>query len=112
MLLKPFEDKIQLTSIPEGYTHSYMMFPFVCKDGVDRDALLLYMEQKGIETRFMFPLLSQPIYRKLFPGLAEQYPVASRLEKQGAFIGMHQGLTLADMHFIAQIIAEGLTNAL
>lgn len=108
LLLKPFEDKIQTATIPEGYSHSYMMFPFVCKDGVDRDALLLHMEQKGIETRFMFPLLSQPVYRKLFPGMAEKYPVASRLEKQGAFIGIHQGLTPADMHFVAQTIAEGL----
>ena len=108
MLLKPFEDKLQLTSIPEGYDHSYMMFPFVCKDGVDRNALLMHMEQKGIETRFMFPLLSQPVYKMLFPGLAERYPVASRLEKQGAFIGMHQKMTTADMRFIAQTIAEGL----
>jgi perosamine synthetase len=107
-LLRPFEDKLQLPEVPAGYTHSFMMYPFVCKEGVDRDALLLYMEQKGIETRFMFPLLSQPVYQKLFPGLAEQYPVASRLEKQGAFIGMHQGLTTADMHFVAQVIAEGL----
>ena len=108
MLLKPFEDKLQLTSIPEGYDHSYMMFPFVCKDGVDRNALLMHMEQKGIETRFVFPLLSQPVYKMLFPGLAERYPVASRLEKQGAFIGMHQKMTTADMRFIAQTIAEGL----
>jgi len=70
--------------------------------------LLLYMEHKGIETRFMFPLLSQPIYQKLFPGLAAQYPVASRLEKQGAFIGMHQGLYNRDIHFIAKTITEGL----
>jgi dTDP-4-amino-4,6-dideoxygalactose transaminase len=108
MLLKPFEDKLQLPSIPYGYEHSFMMYPFICKEGVGRDALLLHMEQKGIETRFMFPLLSQPIYKKLFPGLAEQYPVASRLEKQGAFIGIHQGLTLEDMHFVANTIAEGL----
>ena len=107
-LLKPFENKLQLPAVPEGYEHSFMMFPFVCKDGVDRDALLLHMEKSGIETRFMFPLLSQPVYQKLFPGLAEQYPVASRLEKQGAFIGMHQGLTASDMHVIASTIAEGL----
>jgi dTDP-4-amino-4,6-dideoxygalactose transaminase len=107
-LLKPVEDKLQLPFIPEGYDHSFMMFPFVCKEGVNRDALLLYMEHKGIETRFMFPLLSQPIYQKLFPGLAAQYPVASRLEKQGAFIGMHQGLYNRDIHFIAKTITEGL----
>ena len=83
-LLKPFEMSLQLPVVPEGYQHSFMMFPFVCRESVDRDSLLLYMEQKGIETRFMFPLLSQPVYQKLFPGLAKQYPVARRLEKQGA----------------------------
>jgi CDP-6-deoxy-D-xylo-4-hexulose-3-dehydrase len=107
-LLSPFADKLQLPIVPQGYDHSYMMYPFVCKDGVDRDALLLHMEQRGIETRFMFPLLSQPVYRKLFPGMAGKYPVASRLEKQGAFIGMHQGLTDEDMFFIADTIREGL----
>ena len=105
------QDKIQLPYTPEGYEHSYMMYPMVAREGVERDKLLLHMEQKGIETRFMFPLLSQPIYKRLFPGTAEKYPVASRLEKQGFFIGMHQGLTPADMHFVAQTIAEGLTHA-
>jgi perosamine synthetase len=107
-LLSPYADRLQLPSIPDGYKHSFMMYPFVCKAGVNRDALLLHMEQKGIETRFMFPLLSQPVYKKLFPGLAERYPVASRLEKQGAFIGIHQGLIAADIHFAAETIAEGL----
>lgn len=108
MLLKPFEDKLQLPHTPEGYDHSYMMYPAVCKEGVDREALLMHMESKGIETRYLFPLLSQPAYKKLFPGMLEKYPVAQRLEKQGFFIGMHQGLTGTDMHFIAHTIAEGL----
>ena len=108
MLLKPFEDKLQLPHTPEGYEHSYMMYPAVCKEGVDREALLMHMESKGIETRYLFPLLSQPAYKKLFPGMLEKYPVAQRLEKQGFFIGMHQGLTGADMHFIAHTIAGGL----
>jgi len=99
---------LQLPSIPVGYEHSFMMFPFVCNDEVDRDALLLHMEHKGIETRYMFPLLSQPIYRKLFGNLLEKYPIAKRLEKQGAFIGMHQGLADEDMFFIADTIKEHL----
>jgi len=108
MLLKPFEDKLQLPHTPEGYDHSYMMYPAVCKEGVDRESLLMHMESKGIETRYLFPLLSQPAYKKLFPGMLEKYPVAQRLEKQGFFIGMHQGLIRADMHFIAHTIAGGL----
>jgi len=102
------QDRLQLPFTPEGYDHSYMMYPFVCKEGVDRDKLLLHLEQKGIETRFMFPLLSQPVYKRLFPGMAEKYPVASYLEKQGAFIGMHQGLEDEDMFFVADTIEEGL----
>ena len=105
-LLKPFEDKLQLPYTPDGYEHSYMMYPAVCKEGVDREALLLYMEQHGIETRYLFPLLSQPIYQKLFPGMIDNCPVAKCLEKQGFFVGMHQGLTDEDVFFIVDTISE------
>lgn len=108
MLLKPFEDKLQLPVTPDGYENSRMMYPVVCKDGVDRELLLMHLEINGIETRYLFPLLSQPVYRKLFPGLEHKYPVSKMLSEKGFFIGMHQNLTAADMHFIAQTIAEGL----
>jgi dTDP-4-amino-4,6-dideoxygalactose transaminase len=104
-LLRPLEDRIQLPVIPEGYEHSFMMFPMVMKSG-DRAALLMHLEKRGIETRYMFPLLSQPVYRRLFPGLENQFPVAQRLESQGFFIGMHQGLTKEDMDYIAEVFSE------
>ena len=75
--LSDLTDKLQLPFIPEGHEHSFMMFPLVAKDGIDRDALLFYMEERGVETRYMFPLLSQPVYQRLFPGLDDQYPVRS-----------------------------------
>jgi dTDP-4-amino-4,6-dideoxygalactose transaminase len=100
-LLKPLEDKLQLPSVPEGFSHSWMMFPLVCREGVDREPLLMHLENNGIETRYLFPLLSQPVYRKLFPGMIEKYTVAKNLEKQGFFIGSHQGLTDVDLQFIA-----------
>ena len=108
MLLKPLEDKLQLPSVPEGFSHSWMMFPLVCREGVDREPLLMHLENNGIETRYLFPLLSQPVYRKLFPGMIEKYTVAKSLEKQGFFIGSHQGLYNRDIHFIAKTITEGL----
>ncbi len=104
-LLKRFEDYLQLPYTPKGYEHSFMMYPMVCRAGVDREALLMYLETHGIETRYLFPLLSQPVYRRLFPGMAEKYPVAQLLESKGFFIGMHQGLSLEDMHFVANTFA-------
>ena len=97
---------LQMPYIPEGYEHSFMMFPMVCKEGVDREPLLMCLEKHDIETRYMFPLLSQPVYRRLFPGMAEKYPVAQLLEKQGFFVGMHQGLRAKDIMYVADTIAE------
>jgi CDP-6-deoxy-D-xylo-4-hexulose-3-dehydrase len=90
----------QLPYVPVGMTHSYMMYPIVCDDGVDREPLLMYLEKHGIETRLLFPLLENPIYRKLFPLEAEKHTMAQRLAKQGFFIGCHQGLDLEDMRDI------------
>jgi len=95
--------ELQLPFIPPGYTHSFMMYPMVLKYG-DRDDLLMHLERNGIETRYLFPLLSQPIYQKLFPGEAEKFPVAQHLAKQGFFIGMHQGLTSDDMLYISDVM--------
>ena len=95
---------LQLPYVPWHSDHSFMMYPMVCEDGVDREALLMHLENNGIETRYLFPLLEQPVYRKLFPGEAEKFPVAQRLAKKGFFIGMHQGLTGEDMRYIAEVI--------
>jgi perosamine synthetase len=104
-LLKPLESQLQLPVIPTGYEHSFMMFPMVLKSG-DRAPLLMHLEQQGIETRYMFPLLSQPVYRRLFPGLIDQYPVAKYLEAQGFFVGMHQGLTPQDIEFVSDKVSQ------
>lgn len=105
-LLKPFEEHLQLPTVPSGAEHSFMMFPLVAISHIDRDRLLLYLERQGIETRYLFPLLGQPIYQRLFPGLEEQYPVAQYLARQGFFIGMHQGLEEQDLKFVAKTFAD------
>ena len=96
---------LQLPVIPEDRTHSFMMYPIVLKQG-DRDDLLMHLEKNGIETRYLFPLLGQPVYQKLFPGLAEKFPVARHLAKQGLYIGMHQNLNPTDMLYISRIFHE------
>jgi len=105
-LLRPFEEHIQLPTAPPGVEHSFMLYPLVAREHVDRDQLLLHLERQGIETRHLFPLLSQPVYQRLFPGLAEQYPVARRLGRSGFFIGIHQGLEEEHLKHIATAFGE------
>ncbi len=87
-----------------------MMFPMVLNEGFDRDQFLLFLEKNGIETRYLFPLLEQPVYRKLFPGEADNYPVAKKLAKHGFFVGMHQGLTSEDIFYVSDMIHRYFTN--
>ena len=110
-LLKPLEQHLQLPTVPEGSEHSFMMFPLVAREHVNRDGLLLELERRGIETRFLFPLLTQPIYQQLFPGLDGEYPVAQNLARQGFFIGIHQGLEEDDLEYIAQMFSQYFASA-
>ena len=98
--------QLQLPVIPIDRTHSFMMFPMVVARGVDRDKFLMHLEKNWIETRLLFPLLSQPIYKELFPNLEYQFPVSRRLTKSGFFIGMHQGLTSDDMKYVSDVIHD------
>jgi dTDP-4-amino-4,6-dideoxygalactose transaminase len=94
---------LQFPMIPEDHTHSFMMYPMVLRHGSNREPLLMYLEEHGIETRYLFPLLSQPIYRRMFPGLEYAFPVAQYLAQQGFFIGMHQMLTEKDIDYISDV---------
>lgn len=105
-LLKPFQDYLQLPQWPAYSDHSFMMFPIVVRPPVDREDLLHFLERRNIETRYMFPLLSQPIYRRIFPGLENEYPVAQHLSRSGFYIGNHYGLTEEDMAYVAQVFED------
>lgn len=109
-LLKPLEEHIQLPHIPQGSEHSFMMFAVVARDHVDRDAMALFLERRGIETRYLFPLLSQPVYRRLFLDLEERYPVAKRVSQQGIYFGCHQGLNEEDLQYIAETFLDFLSG--
>jgi perosamine synthetase len=95
---------LQLPKIPMNTTHSFMMYPLVVKSMKTRNPFLVYLEQNGVETRYMFPLLSQPVYQRMFPREDSKYPVAQWLAEKGFFIGIHQGLTHYDIEYISKVI--------
>lgn len=105
LLLSKYED-LQLAYIPLNYEHSFMNFPVVVSDKIDRDKLLMHLERKDIETRYIYPLLIQPIYRDMWPGLEYSYPVAKKISEKGFFIGIHQGLEYSDLEYVAKVFEE------
>jgi dTDP-4-amino-4,6-dideoxygalactose transaminase len=102
--LSELTDYLQLPSTPADRTHVFMFYPLVCKGAVDRDALTLFLEEHGIETRHLLPLINQPIYRKLFGNLDASYPIAARLNAKAFYIGCHAHLNDDDLKHVVAVM--------
>jgi perosamine synthetase len=110
-VLSEFSPFFQLPSLRPGAEHIYMLYPVVITDErIERDDLLLYLEEQGIETRLFFPLLSQPIYKKIFGNIENRYPVSKRLVRDGFIIGCHPYLKEKDVKFLKDCFSSYLKS--
>ena len=100
--LTDLNEFLQLPFIPVGVEHTFMLFGIVEKTGGKRE-LVNFLEDNGIETRDLLPLINQPVYRKMFGNLDYQYPVAASLNKNGFYIGTHQYLRKKDIDYVTKI---------
>lgn len=97
--------------IPVNRQHAFMMFPIVIKDdSIDRDLFCLYLERKGVETRPLMPLLTQPVYKNLWGDISWNYPVAYEATTRGFYVGCHQQLTDVDIEFLSRTIRDAVTT--
>jgi perosamine synthetase len=101
---------LQLPTVPPDRDHVFMLFPLVVRDGTKR-GLINFLEENGIETRDLLPLLSQPIYRRLFGDLEPAYPVAQWLNRGGFYIGCHQHLDEAAREYVVDKFYEYFKRA-
>ena len=105
-VLQPFEDFLQLPHVRPNAEHGYMFFPLVIRrDDLARDALIAFLEERGIETRGLLPLINQPVYRRLFGPLEARYPVAARLNETAFYIGCHPFMSDADIERVGDTFA-------
>ena len=102
--LSEFSDYLQLPTWPSYSEHAFMLFPIVINNSkIKRDNLILILEKYGVETRYMMPLINQPIYKKLFGNLEQYFPVAKWINKSGFCIPCHQDLNKTDLEHIVSV---------
>ena len=110
--LKEFSDKIQLPTIPKDRSHVFLGFPIVIKDkNISRDKLVLFLEKHGIETRYMMPLLNQPVYKEIFgKDIESRYPVARNINNRGFYIGCFPELEKEDLDHVICIFKKAFNS--
>jgi len=98
---------LQLPSQRADTDHSYMFFPLVLRDPkVSRADLIRHLEERGIETRYLLPLINQPVYRQMYGNLDKSYPVAAELNERAFYIGCHPDIGDADVAYAGSCFRE------
>jgi dTDP-4-amino-4,6-dideoxygalactose transaminase len=104
--------RLQLPQPRPNSEHGYMMYPLVIVDpSVRRADLVQYLETRGVETRYLLPLINQPVYRAMFGNLDAAYPVAARLNETAFYVGSHPDMTDADVDYTIECLHGFLRNA-
>jgi dTDP-4-amino-4,6-dideoxygalactose transaminase len=101
-LLSDLDDKLQLPFVPEDRSHSYMMYPIVITDErIIKEDLTGYLEEHGVRTREMLPLINQPAYSGMWT--PQDYPMAQWIDRNGFYIGCHNGLVDEDIEYVSEV---------
>lgn len=110
--LGAFSPFFQLPQTRADSEHIYMLFPIVILDDrIVKEDFLLFLEENGVETRLFMPLLSQPIYKKIFGDIEDEFLVAKRLVERGFIIGSHPSFSNLDIKYLHGLFKKYLKDA-
>lgn len=94
-------DTLELRGEYYKQPHAFMMFPFFT---ILRDRLMMFMEHRGITTRTIMPLITQPYIEKTIN--KKDYPKAMSVARDGLLFGCHQGLMIKELDYILDTIDD------
>lgn len=103
--LADLEPRIQLPLRPAGIEHVFMIYPLVVESAEVKIALTAYLEERGIETRDLLPIVNQPVYEP-YGDLRKENPVSSMLVDRGFYVGCHQYLSDEDADYVIDVIHQ------
>ena len=105
-------DRLQAPAPRPNTEHSFMMFPLVLRHEEKR-ALAHYLEEHGVETRDMLPIVSQPVYQgnELVDVTPGRFPVAEWIDRSGLYVGCHHGLSDEQVEYLADTVLAWCRHA-
>jgi CDP-6-deoxy-D-xylo-4-hexulose-3-dehydrase len=113
--LEEISDKLILPVPCENSNPSWFGFLITCKDGVDRNAVVQYVEEKGVQTRMLFAgnLIKHPCFDEM-RAAGEGYRVVGeltntdRIMNDTFWVGVYPGMTDDMIDYMAKIIKEAV----
>lgn len=112
-MLMGCEEQLILPEACKNSNPSWFGFLITCREGIDRNSVVQYIESKGIQTRMLFAgnLIKHPCFnemRKNHTGyrVIGNLAVTDRIMRDTFWVGVYPGMTDAMIDYIAEKIAE------
>lgn len=113
--LKPVEDKLIMPVACENSDPSWFGFLITCRDGIDRNEIVKYVESKGVQTRMLFAgnLTKHPCFDEMRK-TGEGFRVVGTLEntdrimRDTFWVGVYPGMTNEMIDYMARVIIEAM----
>ncbi len=110
------ENKLILPEFCENSNASWFGFPITCKEGVDRNKVVKYLEDKKIQTRMLFAgnLVKHPCFDKMREN-NEGYRIIGNLDNTNRimndtfWVGVYPGMTEKMIEYVANTIKEAIS---
>ena len=109
------EDKLVLPTPCENSNPSWFGFLVTCKEGIDRNKVVAYIEEHGVQTRMLFSgnIIKHPCFDQMRE-TGEGYRVVGELTNtdlimnNSFWVGVYPGMTDEMIDYIAKIIKEAV----
>ena len=109
------EDKLVLPVACDNSDPSWFGFIVTCKDGVDRNKVVPYIEEHGVQTRMLFSgnIIKHPCFDEMRAS-GEGYRVVGTLENtdrimnNSFWVGVYPGMTDEMIDYMANTIKEAV----
>ena len=113
--LEGLEDKLILPEAAPNSRPSWFGFLITCKEGVDRNQVVQYVESKGVQTRMLFAgnLTKHPCFDQM-RAAGEGYRVVGGLEntdrimRDTFWVGVYPGMNDEMIDYMAKVIREAV----
>lgn len=115
--LEPVKDKLILPEAAPNSCPSWFGFLLTCREGVDRNKVVQYVEKRGIQTRMLFAgnLMKHPCFDELRSS-GEGYRIVGGLEnterimRDTFWVGVYPGMTDEMVDYMAETIKGALNE--
>jgi len=113
--LSPVSDKLILPEPCPRSKPSWFGFIVTCREGVDKNRLIAYLESHGVQTRMLFAgnLLKQPCFDEMKKDagsfrIVGKLPVTDEIKEKSFWVGVYPGINDEMLDYMAGTILEAV----